>query len=144
MGHLNLSFSDWQSISLCNQQDYHNLPFAISKSHSHENGHADHTIITVLVEFGEAMHEFIDNGLIKAALLEMGVKYYGCCCLRQLYKGSMHIIIPTMDIYTHLDTHPPIWCTRLAFCKIPVTSLHTCASVILKLITVLLCIKNVM
>ena len=34
--HLPLSFRDWQSISLCNQEDYHNLPFAISRSHWHK------------------------------------------------------------------------------------------------------------
>lgn len=120
---MHLSFSNWQSISLCNQQDYHNLSFAISRSHSHKNEHADHTIITVLLEFREAI-SLQTMVLSKWPFWRWGVKYYGYCCRRHLYKCSMHAN------YSYTPTSTPTTC-RLAFCKI--TSLTSCMSVILKL-----------
>ena len=94
-----LFLSDWQSISLCNQQDYHNLPFSISRTHSHKMSMQTIGIITLhLMEFWRSHRLILSEQPFWRA---RGVKYYGYCCLRQFYKVAC---IPTMMLlsrYTH-------------------------------------------
>ena len=112
-----LFLSDWQSVSLCNQQDYHNLPFSISRTHSHEMSMQTIGTTTLhLWNFGdlEAIARFILSQ--QPFWRARGVKYYGCCCLRQFYKVAC---IPTMMLLSRYTHHQAC----LQFCK--TTSFNT-------------------